>query len=55
MISASGGRKLWRYMLLKAFAPSYERMEQLFETLGCCKRHYLYSARNCYAVLAPGL
>ena len=27
-ISASTGRNLWPYMLLKAFAPSYERMVQ---------------------------
>ena len=27
-ISASAGRNLWRYIMLKAFAPSYERMVQ---------------------------
>ena len=27
-ISAGAGRNLWRYMLLKVFVPSYERMVQ---------------------------
>ena len=53
-ISASAGRKLWRYILLKAFAPSYGRMIQLSSKPNVALSAIISTPPET-AILAPGL